>query len=425
LQLTKLAVPNWSEVKRAITPQAVRKINEAILEIWPPTTDIGTALKPADARQIAFFSGDYRPSPLLSSIGRHLLYADRVALADPFQYPLSLRDEYNPLLHPEKHRTTTAKNVMVWFRLADLIRQGLVNVIRLPSDFDHRLRRTNMKASEALVQRYPELDEAVKKAVRYRVDEDNHESEEWWMLCQPDEEIVSAFLKAQPGAADAEVAAFLAHVHKRRDEHPYYLPHTVGDEELIAETTGSTPYDSVQVANLTGAYLLTDLEPRWRQFEFLQREAQQPLDDRSRVARGLQNIRVPMAAHLDLRLAQRIREEGQLDRVRAMLDKLMRQAGSERPLSDSEAKAFEDELLDAIAEAKDEYAEIDRELLKFTGGELIGLAGLYGMTGGALTISLGAAAAAGALNLVGSTWKRRSFKARYPAAMFMDLPLTK
>src|SRR5690606_16503963 len=142
---------------------------------------------------------------------------------------------------------------------------------------------------------------------------------------------------------------FLQQVRTRRDHHPFYLEDTW--DELVADTTGSSVYDSVQVATLSGAYLLTDLEPRWRQFEFLQREAAEPIDGRSRVARGLQNISLPMAPQLDLRLAKRIREENQLARVRGLLDRLMRHAGSDRPLSDEEARSFEYELADAIADA--------------------------------------------------------------------------
>ncbi|ODU37226.1 MAG: hypothetical protein ABS98_17275 [Lysobacteraceae bacterium SCN 69-48] len=421
LQLTTLRPLSWVEAKRAITPTAVRKINEAIVRIWPPDTDVARALKRSDDRQIAFYSGDYHPQRLLGSVGRHLIYADVVALADPFQYPLNLRDEFNPLLHPEKHLTNTAKNLMVWFQLADLIRQGLVEVIRLPSDFDPLLQRSNLQACESLVERHPELKKLVEKYVHDRVEDDFADEKEWFTLIQPDWHIVKTLKKEKANVSDEEVAEFLQYIRHRRDQHPFFVES--GNSELLAETTGSTVYDSVQVASISGAYMLTDLEPRWRQFQFLQREAEAPIDGRTRVARGLQNIRMPMASHLNLELARRIREENQLSRVRSLLDKLMRQAGNDNPLSDSEAHAFQQELEDAIAEAKDEYASIDRALLAWTGSEIAGLGGLYGLTGGALTISLGAAAAAGVINLVGAKWQRRTFKARYPAAMLMNIPV--
>ncbi|RYG39119.1 MAG: hypothetical protein EON93_00690 [Burkholderiales bacterium] len=344
-----------------------------------------------------------------------------MSLADPFQYPLMWRDEYSPLIHPEKHRTTTAKNVMVWFRLADLIAEGLVELIRLPSDFDRQLTRRNMESSQALVDRHPELKKIIDEYVSHRVDKDSEESREWMTLLQPDWRILELAREADAAASEEDALNFLSFIQRRREAHPYYLDGT--ENEIVAETTGSSVYDAVQVATLSGAYLLTDLEARWRQFEYLQQESAQPVDARARIARGLQNISLPMAPHLNLQLAQRIREENQLARVRGLLDKLMRGASGDRPLSDQEARAFEHELIDAIAEAKDEYANIDRELLKYTAGEIATLATMYGMTGGALTVTLGAAAAAGTLNLIGSAWNRRTFRSRYPAAMFMDLPL--
>lgn len=420
LQLTSLESRTWAQVKRGITSRAVRQINEAILRIWPPDLDFEALLQQRTHNQVGFFSGEYRPELLLNALGRHLIYADKVALADPFQYPLAFIDEYSPLLHPEKHRTTTAKCVMVWFRLAELMEDGLVEMIRLPGDFDMRLRRANIVASEALAKRHAEIMDAVNRHVRFRVDVDNDENQEWLMLLHPDARLAEIQREAMPNVTQEDIDRFLAYVHRRRDEHPFYLDGV--HNELVAETSGASVYDAVQVASLSGGYLLTDLEARWRQIDCLRRESADFVDPRVRVAHGLQNISLPMAQHLDLSLARRIREEGQLSRVRGLLDRLMRQAGGEAPLSDSDARSFEQEFVDAVEEAKDEYTKIDRDLMKWSGGEAVGVAGFYGLAGGSLSVSLASLAAAGAINLAASFWGRKRFKARYPAAMFLDVP---
>lgn len=423
LQLDRLEPKSWSEAKRGITPAAVRKINEALVRIWPPDTDLEVVLRNDSDRQLAFYSGDYRPHQLIDSVGRHLIYADKVSLADPFQYPLMFREELSPLLHPEMHLTTTAKNIAVWFHLADLMVDGLVEIIRVPADFDPRLTHRNFKLSRELVDRHPEIKESVQRMVRHRVDHDNAETREWAMLIQPDRKVIEEFYKAHPDANAEEANRFLEYVKEKRHRHPFYVELADGARrELVAETTGSNVFDFLQVSDLNGSYLLTDLDARWQQFRHLPAASPAAPDQRSGVAYGLENLKLPMARSMDITLARRIREEGQLGRVRGLLNQVMRDASGDDPLTLRAAKAFEHELIDAIAEAKDEYDEIDRNLLQTAAAEFMGAGAMYGLTGGALTLSLGSLAAAGALNLVASHRRRKTFKARYPAAMLMKVP---
>ena len=46
-----------------------------------------------------------------------------------------MRDEYNPLLHPEEHRATAIKFSFLWMSLAPWIEAGIVYFIRPLHDF--------------------------------------------------------------------------------------------------------------------------------------------------------------------------------------------------------------------------------------------------------------------------------------------------
>lgn len=420
LQVDKLAKKDWPSIKRMITPTSVRKINEGIVRIWPRTTDVDHVLARRDSRQAGFYTGDYRPHKLKEAVGRHLVYADVVTLADPFIYPFSLRDEFSPLLHPQKHLTNTAKNVNVWFSLASLIEQGLVELVRPPSDFDSRLNMDNLVAMDDLHKRHPALMELVEKYSKSQPQDEFTEHKEWMMLLQPDSQIRRQLLTDVPGISVAQIEEVLSHFRQRRKEHPFFVH---ADDELVAQFYGGTAYDALQMAKMTGAYLLTDLEPRWRQLETIKGELGEGIDERMKVAHSLQGLSLPMASYFDLDLAKRIRDQGQLERVRGLLDKLMRDASSDKPLSEQDAKAFQHELSDAIAEAKDEYAAIDRDLLKWVGAEAVGAAGFAAMAPAALAISLGALAFAGVVHLGASAWARRTFSEKYPAGMFMGVSI--
>jgi hypothetical protein len=89
------------EYKTAFTAEAVRRIHESILEIWPPNIDIYSVLKKANVDVSGLYIGDYRTEFIIQGLVRHSIYANKILVIDPFIYPLSVRDEYNPILNPD------------------------------------------------------------------------------------------------------------------------------------------------------------------------------------------------------------------------------------------------------------------------------------------------------------------------------------
>src|SRR6266851_4229029 len=118
LQLDQLGPGrNSKEYKAAFTAAAVRKIHEAVLDIWPRHIDIADALRRSRGEVSGLYIGDYDSQYIKRAIVRHSIYANKILLVDPFVYPLSVRDEYNPILNPEQYRAQTLKNVNLWFEL--------------------------------------------------------------------------------------------------------------------------------------------------------------------------------------------------------------------------------------------------------------------------------------------------------------------
>jgi hypothetical protein len=145
------------DYKAAFTAEAVRKIHEAVMDVWPPDIDIAEALKRRSSDVSGLYIGDYGPEYVTRAVVRHSIYANRILLIDPFVYPASVRDEYNPIVNPAQYRSQTLKNVNLWFALLPWIEAGVVAFIRPPSDFDRRLNWDLMKAQETKFGKSAEL----------------------------------------------------------------------------------------------------------------------------------------------------------------------------------------------------------------------------------------------------------------------------
>ena len=157
------------DYKAAFTTDAVRKIYEAVIEVWPPDVDISEVLRQASGDVSGLYIGDYGAESLSRGIVRHSIYANKILLIDPFIYPRSVKDEFNPILNPEQYRAQTLKKVNLWFGLLPWIDAGIVEVIRPPSDFDPAL---NWKFTKEQTQKFEENSE-LKQASKRSVEELN------------------------------------------------------------------------------------------------------------------------------------------------------------------------------------------------------------------------------------------------------------
>lgn len=149
------------EYKKAFTAKAVRELNEEIVRLWPKNIDIHSVLQSSKSDVAGLYVGDYSPDQLRSAIVRHSLYATKLLIVDPFIYPLSVRDEYSPILNPEQYRAQTLRNVNLWLELAPWIDACLVEVIRTPADFDHKLQWESMKSQDEKFAANPKLQAAL------------------------------------------------------------------------------------------------------------------------------------------------------------------------------------------------------------------------------------------------------------------------
>lgn len=415
------------DYKAAFTAQAVRKIHEAVMEAWPPDIDIYSVLEGASSEVSGLYIGDYGPEYILRGIVRHSIYANKILVVDPFIYPKSVRDEFNPILEPEQYRAQTLKNANFWFSLLPWIKAGIVEVIRTPADFDAKLHWESLRQQRKKFDDNPELNKAMEASFReWESRHSERHRKELLLWSYPDSYIREIFEKLGLGEEGFTAEEYIQHLHNEREQDPNFLQ-PIGPGGIAGQmhmfTTGSS-YDIARLtASLTHSYLVTDLTVRWREIE-LDREGHSAENKVwAPFAKAVQRTPLKYLNEIRIEHALILRQEQRLESLRLFLRRVWKDACTGDPFDETNSILLAEELGEQIKKTEEEWKQIDRDLMTMIGTEL--KAGLF--AAGPL-IALGhaeflaaAAAAAGALALGSAGVKRHSFPDKYPAAFFMKL----
>ena len=428
LQLDRLGpISDLKQYKAAFTANAVRRIHEAVMEVWPPDLDIEAVLQDAASEVSGLYVGDYGPEYIYRGIVRHSIYANKILVVDPFIYPRSVRDQYNPILEPEQYRAQTLSSVNFWFALLPWIKAGIVEIIRTPADFDQRLNWESMKRQRKKFDENEEL----KKAAEVSAEEAKSRHFKKFgfqslLQIAPDSYIRRTFEELQLGKEGYTADDFLKYIQEQREQDPNFLAafgQGLESGQLQFWTTGCS-YDIAKLtAGLTRSYLVTDLHVRWREIE-LDRESHS-VENKvwAPFAKAVQNTTLKYLNELRLEHALTLREEGRLESLRGFLRRVWKDACSGEPFDEANAQLLAEELQEKVLEAEEEWNQIDKGLLKMIAAEFIpGLlaAGPLIASGYANWVAA-AAVAAGTYDLAWSKTRRRGFPDRFPAAFFMNL----
>src|SRR6267378_3302217 len=419
-------IRSLKDYKAAFTTDAVRKIHESVMEVWPPNIDIFDVLRRPSGDVSGLYIGDYSADYIKRGIVRHSIYANKILLVDPFIYPRSVRDEFNPILNPEQYRGQTLKNVNLWFGLLPWIEAGIVEIIRPPSDFDHALNWKFMKDQMQKFEDNPELKKASEESVDELSKRHTHKfAYQQLLLGAPDSYLRHKFEELGLGKDGLTVEEFLRSIQEDRELDPDFLGpmDPKGGSQLFTITSGASYPSAKMTAGITGSYLFTDIYVKWREIE-LDRESQSA---ENRVwapfSKALQNTPLRYLNNLRLDHALTLRKEGRLESLRGFLRRVWKDASTDNEFDPENALLLAEELGERIREAEQEWKKIDSDLLKIVGTTAVGglLAAGPLIAAGHAYFLAAAAGVAGLGPIINSTRQRRSFPDRFPAAFFMKI----
>lgn len=426
LKLDALEVVNRADYKRAFTAAAVRDIHEAIIRIWAPTTDLSVVLPQDSSPLTGLYVGEYELPYLTQGVSRHSLYADKIQLIDPFVYAVGVRDEYSPLANPDQYRSITLRFLDIWVTFLPWVAEGLVEFIRIPSDFDRNLYHRILEAQRDKLDSSPELQALVNEYVNQKKQSPEFELQKQHdlVLFPPDDYLLRQLDEMPGNLDDAQKQNFLRYVRQLREEHPYYVEPDKGSKEGYGQiqimTTGSSYLEARLTAGLSGAYLVTDLASKWKEIEMDRAYAKVDPELWAPLAKAFQGVPFNYLNNVDLEAALRLRTEDRLEPLRGFLRRLWASASRENLYSQENAVQLASELQHYVNESEAEWSRIDQDLLKWFGGEAA-FGAVTAIASGQAAWYAGAVAAAGLVNIGVAQWQRKEFWKLHPGAVFMDL----
>lgn len=427
LQLDRIERDNISDYKNAFTKNNVRRIHEAVISAWPPDTNIDLLLKSQSSDVSGLYIGDYDLKYILRGIIRHSIYSNKILVVDPFIYHFSVRDEFNPIISPEKYINQTLKNVNFWLAITPWVKAGILEVIRTPADFDPQLNWESMIKQKNKFETDSELMEASKKTVKEWTERHLETlAQRMLILSAPDNYLESKFEELEIDKDGVSFEDFLKYINKLREKDLNVIdPNKFGPHpgQLHMMSTG-TSYDIAQLtASLTKSYLVTDLFVRWREIEIDRSNNNVESRIWSPLAKAFQESPLKFLSNLSLHHAMKIRNEGHLESLRKFLLRVWKSARTEDHFDDINVGLLAEELREEVALAKEEWRKIDDDLLKIIGGEAAaGLLAAGPLIESGHGLFLGASAVtAGAATLAAAYRRRKRFPCQFPAAFFMNI----
>lgn len=411
------------DFKRRFTADNVRNIYERVLAYWPPDTQLKAMLRDEERKTVSgLYTGMYDPDLLARAVSRHAMYSERLLLADPLPYPLSMKPEYSPLVHPEQYRTATLRYVRLMLSLFPWIERDIVWFVRPPSEFSHELKWNLLKAQETFSNAVPGMQQLLESQLTEFKESDCEKDFKRLslLLSMPDRSLRQRIKETSPEISEEDIEKAIRHIHQERDEHPYFIEPYGPDNpgELHFVTSGMSYLESRLTAGLTGSHLVTDMPTRWREIEFDREQAR--IDDGkwSPIAKAVSKLEMKTLNKADLDFALKLRDDGLLIEFRQFLRRLWTDLDPDKEFDDALAVDLEAQLAEEVNKARDEWDNIGKVLLRRGGTSALTGAGL--LANGQVSMALAAVGKA-AIDVGVAVWDRASFRFRHPASVFLDL----
>jgi len=425
LQLDSIPKNDNAAFKAAFSAKAVREIHEAILELWPPNADIAEILGRDSGDVSGLYVGDYDFDYLTRSVVRHSIYARKLLLVDPFVYPASVKDQFNPILNPDQHRSQTLKNVRIWFAMSAWIKAGIVEVIRTPADFDRRLAWESMQRQQLKFEQSEELQRALEASTEeFQGRHSLKLAAQHMLMSLPDDALEAKLKEMNVEDSGIPLNQFMAFIQRQRENDPEFLAPLGRDmPSQLHQMSAGTSYDIAKmVAKVSKSHLVTDIAVRWKEIELDRPNDVPEIELWSPFAHAMQNTTFRYLNSVGLDHALSLREDGRLENMRHFLRKVWKTTNSGEVYSDKVPLEFAEELTHEVQKAEIEWAKITEDLTKHHLPTVIaGVASpliLDGTAGFAAAIG---AAAVGVAGLVGAAQRRRNFQIEFPAAFFTKI----
>lgn len=285
---------DWTEVRRNLTDDQIRKIFEIFEALWPLDTDLLALLPKSDGRARALYTGIIDPPMVMEYMTAAPIYFGSVHVQNPFMHPGRIRPDLSPTKSPHLYRQEILKSVTFLLDFMPFIDQGIINLFPDPCIFDPHLQRQMLAMAEerigAVVRQMPRDARNM-----WAIEQDARRS----IRSFPENVQRAQITKAHPDLNEERVENVLRALRHMNEEDPLtpLSGITAGKDGGLLNISKMSPNFEIALylAQATGSFIITDSRMRWMELQMVRWMDQQ----------ANQGIRVPLAQnHLTVLQAQ-------------------------------------------------------------------------------------------------------------------------
>lgn len=411
----------WGDFRQEMSDNQVRELYRVVGGLWPLNTDIISLLPTPSTNLRGLYIGEAKPDleAILHNIVRYSLYADELLVVNPFMNPRTIAPDYNPIVHPELYKQDTLEMVAFVFRLAPWIESGIVSMIPDPADFDYQLRKSTWEMAE---KRWKEQKLDLTPETHAELKPRGIRMLQKSMYRLPKDKLKITIKRALPDLSNEKLQELIDYVQESRRNDPMIVDQELPDSgELYIMRNGANLELGLYIGQLTGSYLYTDRHEQWREILSSAQNSSSEGEVWSPLTKSFRELEFKFLNNIDPKFALRLKEEGRLEKFRGFLRKVW--VGIEGNPSHEQAnklaRQFAEELQEAYGKTKEEWIQIDKELMKW----LTGPEGIVGVVSGAMNWQIPALGFCirGVGKLLEAKTGRKNFKENVQLAVFLDL----
>lgn len=257
---------SWLHVRRTLSEEQVRRINELYAALWPIGTQLIDLLpSPQTRRSRALYMGMTDPRKLSKCVTGMLACIDELVIVHPFINANGIRNKFSPIHQPASHRAQTLRNVFTLLVLEPGIQAGRIHLVPDPMDHDPGFRDEIMTIADRIPDNFKlgQIDEELARELAHdekmrlikRLPPDDMKTYIRGRLPADSEEltdsVIDLIVKMWKEDIDSDPLALLTPV----------IPVSEGSEFMTVK--GFARETGLYIATLTGAFVYTDSDTQW------------------------------------------------------------------------------------------------------------------------------------------------------------------
>lgn len=347
----------WSEVKKEISPEHVKAIYNWYADLWRPDTDLRKIIAPSPNIFRGLYLGEIDPDIIVKNVLGSLLYFDQICIVDPFINPWAIKEEMNPVKHPQQYEGDLLKLVYILILLSPWIETEQLVFVPDPADFNTKFKWDLLKVAD-------------KKRDREFTPEENLEMEQMqergkeilfrYIRRLPEEAQRHMLKQSSPKLSPEDAEAFIKFSLRERARDPIAVDRAFTEKDktgyLNMVRSGAGFEMSLIICRLLGAVPLTPLVIRMNDYI---RAKRGPADRWKLFCELFNRSKLRFLYHVDPSLVLRLKESGYLSRFRKYFTNLAAKLNSGTLISDGEIAELTTELERTLHDTNAEWDEIE------------------------------------------------------------------